>query len=71
MACQAPLSGILQERILQWIAIPPPGDLPNSEIETGCPVSPTLDVLYLLHWQVDSLPLNHLGSWILKKIFLM
>ena len=42
MACQAPLSGILQGRILEWIAIPPPGDLPNSGIETGCPVSPTL-----------------------------
>ena len=46
---QAPLSlGILQARILEWIAMPPrppPGDLPNPEIESR---SPTL--------QVDSLP---------------
>ena len=42
MACQAPLSGILQARILEWIAIPPSGDLPNPGIETGCPISPTL-----------------------------
>ena len=25
--------GILQARILEWIAIPPPGDLPNPGIE--------------------------------------
>ena len=32
------LHGILQVRILDWIAISPPGDLPDPEIE---PVSPT------------------------------
>ena len=37
--------GILQARILEWVAIPSPGDLPNSEIE---PRSPAL--------QADSLP---------------
>ena len=36
---------------MEWIAIPPPKDLPDSGIE---PVSPAL--------QVDSLPLSHLGS---------
>ena len=35
VACQAPLSmGILQARILEWVASsPPPGDLPNPGIE--------------------------------------
>ena len=37
--------GILQARIQEWVAIPPPGDLPNTGIE---PRSPSL--------QVDSLP---------------
>ena len=38
--------GILQARILEWVAIPPPGDLPDPGIK---PES--------LHWQVVSLPL--------------
>ena len=37
--------GISQARILGWVAMPPPGDLPNS------------DLLCLLHWQVGSLPI--------------
>jgi len=37
--------GILQARILEWVAMPPPGDLPDSGIEPG---SSAL--------QVDSLP---------------
>ena len=48
----APLSvGILQGRILEWVAHPPPGDLPNSEIE---PRSPAL--------QADSLPSEPTGK---------
>jgi len=43
--------GISQARILEWVAIPPPGDLPDPGIEPG-----------VLHWQVDSLPLSHQGS---------
>ena len=43
--------GVLQERVLELVAIPPPGDLPNPENE---PVSPAL--------QADSLPLGHRGS---------
>ena len=39
------VQGILQARILEWVAFPFPGDLPNPGIEPG---SPTL--------QVDSLP---------------
>ena len=34
VACQAPLSkGFFQARRLEWVA-PPPGDLPDPEIET-------------------------------------
>ena len=46
LAREAPLSmGILQARILEWVAMSPPGDLPNPGIE---PRSPAL--------QVDSSP---------------
>ena len=37
VACQAPLSTeILQTRTLEWVASPPPGDLPNPGIEPRC-----------------------------------
>ena len=53
VARQAPLSmGILQARILERVASPPPGDCSNSEIE---PRSPTL--------QVDSLPSEPPGKF--------
>ena len=42
--------GILQTRILKWVACPPPGGLPKPGVE---PTSLTS----LLHWQVSSLPL--------------
>ena len=43
VACQTPLSmGILQARILEWVAVPPPGDLPNSGIEPASLMSPAL-----------------------------
>ena len=34
--------GILQPRILEWVAMPSPGDLPDSEMEPTSPVSPAL-----------------------------
>ena len=34
--------GIFQARILEWIAIPPPGNLPDPGIESTCPASPAL-----------------------------
>ena len=43
--------GILQARILEWVAFPSPGDLPNPGIEHG---SPTL--------QADSLPTEPPGK---------
>ena len=58
----APLSmGILQARILEWVARPPPGDLSNPEIETK---SPTL--------QADSLPAESPGkpSPVIRKVYL-
>ena len=52
VACQAPLSmGILQARIVEWVAMPSSGDLPDPGIK---PRSPAL--------QEDSLPLSHQGS---------
>ena len=45
------LHGILQEEILEWVAMasPPPGDLWDPGIERTSPC--------LLHWQMGSLPL--------------
>ena len=40
MDCSPPGSstqGILQARILEWVAFPSPGDLPNPVIELGSP----------------------------------
>jgi len=34
--------GILQARILEWVAMPPPGDLPNPGIELASFMSPAL-----------------------------
>ena len=45
------VTGISQARILEWVAICFPEDLPNPGIQPD-----------LLHWQADSLPLSHLGS---------
>ena len=39
------VQGILQARILEWVAFPFPGDLPNPGIEPGSPIL-----------QADSLP---------------
>ena len=52
--CNSPGSsvhGIIQARILEWVPCPPPRDLPNPGMN-----------LYLLHWQVNSLPPSHWGS---------
>ena len=46
-----PVLGILQTRTLEWVAMPPPGDLPNPGTEPG---SSTL--------QVDSLPSESPGK---------
>ena len=43
MDCSPPgfsVHGILQGRILEWVAIPPPGDLPDPGIEPASLMSP-------------------------------
>ena len=50
----SPVLGISQARILEWVAISTPRDLPDPGMN--------LSLLCLLHWQVDSLPMSHLGS---------
>ena len=45
MDCSPPDSsvrGILQAGVLEWVAMPPPGDLPDTGIELACPVFPAL-----------------------------
>ena len=45
MDCSPPGSsvhGIVQTRILEWVAMPPPGDLPNPGIEPESLMSPAL-----------------------------
>ena len=40
MDCSPPgfsVHGVLQARILEWVAIPSPGDLPDPRIELGSP----------------------------------
>ena len=57
MDCRPPDSavyGILQARILEWVALSYARDLPDPGIQSMSSV--------FLHWQVDSLPLHHLGS---------
>ena len=41
--------GILQTRILEWVAFPSPGDHPDPEIEPASPASPEADFLPLRH----------------------
>ena len=55
MDCSLPDSSvhrILQARILEWVAMPYPGDLPDPGIEPESPASPALqaDSLLLSHW---------------------
>ena len=57
MDCNPPGSsahGISQGRILEWAAIPPPGDLSNPGVGPESPASPAL--------QADSLPAEPSGK---------
>ena len=57
MDCGPPGSfvrGAFQARILQGLPFSTPEDLPNPGIQ--------LNVLCLLHWQLESLPVCHLGG---------
>jgi len=48
------ISGILQERILEWIAIPFSRESPAPQIKPMFPVAPAM--------QADSSPMSHWGS---------
>ena len=64
MDCILPVHEILQARILEWVAIPSPGDLSNPEIESG---SPTLWADSLLS-EPPGKPLPHnIGILRIKK----
>ena len=47
--------GILQARLLEWVAISSSRGIFRTQGWKLC-------LLYVLHWQIDSLPLSHLGS---------
>ena len=60
VAHQAPLSmGFSRHEYWSGFPCPPPGDLPDQ--------GSNLHLLCLLYWQVDSLPLHHLGSPLSKE----
>ena len=66
MDCSSPDSSVHEtSRQEYWsgLPFPLPGDLPDSGTE---PASLALHLLRLLHWQVDSSPLSHLGSSLWK-----
>ena len=53
-----PVHGILQARILEWVACLPPGDLPHPGIELASLMSPALAdgfvfllLLFFYHWR--------------------
>ena len=49
--------GISQARILEWVAIPPPGDLPKPRIKPESPEAPELQADFFFFK-----PLGHHGS---------
>ena len=71
MNCSPPGSSvheIFQVRILEWVACPPPGDLPDPGIEPVSPRSPALqaDPLLLSPWGRPSLNLHEVKF---KKLY--
>jgi len=54
------MRGIFQARILEWVAI-------SYSRESSLTQGSNLRLLVFLHWQADSLPLNHLESSLKKK----
>ena len=63
-ALQAPLSmECSRQEYLSRLPFPPAGDFPDPDLKNPC-------LQHLLHWQVDSLPLSHLGSLFKPNLFL-
>ena len=52
--------GILRARILEWIAISSPGDLPDPGIKPGSPALPADSLLYLSH---DGMKSSHVPKY--------
>ena len=64
VASQAPLSmGLSWQEYWSGLPFPSPGDLPTQRL--------SLYPLWLLHWQVDSLPLSYLGRQYGKFVLLV
>ena len=61
VVCQATVHGVLQERILEWVAIPSSRGIFLTQGLNPC-------LLCLLHWQLGSLPLVPPGKPILSFI---
>ena len=58
--------GIFQARILEWVAIPTPGDLSGpTQVSNPC----LLHLLCLLHWQMDFFFFNHCTTWEASRSF--
>ena len=76
VAHQAPLfKGILQARILEWVAMPPPGGLPDPGIRTTSLTSPAWAGRFFTTsttWEASIYPLwrtNYWGIWLDVYIF--
>ena len=54
--------GVFKQEYWSRLPFPTPGDLPGQGIEPASLEGSNLRFLCLLHWQVNSLPLCHLGS---------
>ena len=60
VTCQAPLHGIFPATVLEWGAMPSPGDLPNPGIKSSILASPAL--------QVNSFTAESLGKPLLEAL---
>ena len=70
--------GILQARILEWVAMPSPGDLPNPEIKPMSLMSPafpsrffTTSTTWEVPYNYEHILLSSMGSKALLIIFLV
>ena len=71
MDCNPPGSsvhGILQARTLEWVAIPPPGDLPDPGIEPTSLTSPALaGRFFTTNATWEALDSDYSGFWLMKS----
>ena len=73
MDCKLPdpsVHGILQVRVLEWVAIPSPGPLPDPGIEPVSLMSPSLAGRFLTTsatWKALNLNMVNLKDFIIRK----